>query len=144
MLPRALRAPAVLDLVYSVGILFAAWAAQLDWYAAVDWLDVVVHAVVTGLVATVAHLALLRLDAVAPVDDARLRRPRLGTAVTTAALGLTLATLWELGEWFGHTVIDQGIGVGYDDTVGDLAAGGLGAAVAGLALARSWRSSDRR
>lgn len=136
MIPRALGAPTVLDVAYCVTILFAAWAAQLDWYVSVEWLDVVVHAVVTGLVATMVHLALVKLAAVAPPDDPRLRRARLGSAITTAALGVALATLWEFGEWFGHTQIDERIQVGYGDTIGDLAAGTLGAVLAGLLLAR--------
>ncbi|WP_370615570.1 hypothetical protein [Mumia sp. Pv 4-285] len=136
MIPRALRAPASLDIAYCVSILVAGWAAQLDWYVAVSWLDVVVHAAVTGLVATVVHLALVRLDAVAPVDDARLRHPRWGSAVVTTALGVALATVWEFGEWFGHVRIDDRIQVGYADTIADLAAGTVGAVLAGILLAR--------
>ena len=62
LVPRAIGAPAGLDVAYCVTLLFAAWAAQLEWYAAVDWLDLAVHAVATGLVAV---LALLRAGALA-------------------------------------------------------------------------------
>jgi hypothetical protein len=136
MIPRALQAPAALDASYCVAILFAAWAAELDWYLAVGWLDVVVHAAATGLVAAMAHLALVRIGAVAPVDDVRLRRPRLGSAVVTTTLGVTLAVVWEFGEWFGHTRLDDRIQVGYTDTMGDLVAGTVGALVAAVLLAR--------
>src|SRR3954449_2925948 len=57
VLPRALDAPAVLDLTYCTPLLVAAWAADLDWFLAVGWLDVVVHAAATGLIAAVAHLS---------------------------------------------------------------------------------------
>lgn len=144
MIPRALGAPTVLDVAYCGTILFAAWAAQLDWYVSVEWLDVVVHALVTGLVATMVHFALVKLAAVAPPDDTRLRRARLGSALTTAALGVALATVWEFGEWFGHTQIDERIQVGYGDTIGDLAAGALGAVLAGLLLARGVLLSGAR
>ncbi|WP_418606141.1 hypothetical protein [Georgenia sp. SUBG003] len=50
------------------------------------------------------------------------------------AVGLALAVVWELGEWAGHTYLDPAIFVSYDDTIGDLAAGGAGAAVAGAWL----------
>ena len=43
MVPRAVGLPATLDAAYSLTILFGAWAAQLDWYAALPWLDLVVH-----------------------------------------------------------------------------------------------------
>ena len=60
VVPRALGLPAVLDVAYGTSLLVAAWAAQLGWYDAVPWLDLVVHGVCTGLVAAVAHLALAR------------------------------------------------------------------------------------
>jgi hypothetical protein len=136
MLARALALPAALDVSFCVTILVAAWAAVLDWYLAVGWLDVVVHAAVTGLVGAVAHLTLVRVGAVPPADAGWLRRPGLGAGVLTAALGVALATLWEFGEWFGHTHVDDRIQVGYTDTVGDLAAGTAGALVAAVLLAR--------
>jgi hypothetical protein len=136
MLARALALPTVLDLAFCSTILFAAWAAELDWYVAVGWLDVVVHAAATGLVAAVAHLTLVRAGAVAPVDAPTLRRPRLGGWLVTSACGVALATLWEVGEWFGHTHLDDRIQVGYGDTIGDLVAGAIGSLAAGALLAR--------
>src|SRR3954447_18983274 len=58
VIPRALAAPAVLDASYCLTILFAAWAAELDWYLRIGWLDVVVHAAATGLIAAMVHLLL--------------------------------------------------------------------------------------
>lgn len=143
MLARALALPTVLDLAFCATILVAAWAAMLDWYVAVGWLDVVVHAAATGLVAAVGHLTLVRVGAVPPVDAAALRRPRLGAGVLTAALGVALATLWEFGEWFGHTHVDDRIQVGYTDTVGDLAAGTVGAVVVAVLVALPSRGGRR-
>jgi hypothetical protein len=136
VIPRALAAPAVLDASYCLVILFAGWAAELDWYLRVGWLDVVVHAAATGLVAAGVHLFLVRTGALPAIDDATLSHPRVGAAVTTTAVGVALAVLWEFGEWFGHTYLDSRIQVGYTDTIGDLAAGALGALVAGVLLAR--------
>jgi hypothetical protein len=136
MIPRALVAPVALDTSYCVLILFAAWAAQLDWYLRVGWLDVVVHAAATGLVAAMVHLLLVRVGALPSVQHEALPRSRLGAAVSTTCLGVSLAVLWEFGEWFGHTYLDDRIQVGYTDTVGDLAAGALGALLAGVLLSR--------
>jgi hypothetical protein len=144
MLPRALRAPAPLDVACSLVLLVAAWAAELDWYLAVGWLDVVVHAATTGLVAVLAHLVLVRLGAAPDVAGSTPARPRLARFVLTLCFGATLAVLWELGEWFGHTVLDDRIQVGYPDTVGDLAAGLLGAAVGGAVLARGRQPDGAR
>lgn len=143
MLARALALPTVLDLAFCATILVAAWAAMLDWYVAVGWLDLVVHAAATGLIAAVAHLTLVRVGAVPPVDASGLRRPGLGAAVLVAALGIALATLWEFGEWFGHTHVDDRIQVGYTDTIGDLAAGAVGAVVVALLVARPARGGRR-
>ncbi|WP_205754370.1 hypothetical protein [Arthrobacter sp. CAU 1506] len=62
-------------------------------------------------------------------------------AVLLVCATVTLGVLWELGEWLGHTYITPEIGVGYDDTIGDLAAN-LAGAVLGAAIAvRSTRAA---
>ncbi|MCD4536448.1 hypothetical protein LRP67_20330 [Nocardioides sp. cx-169] len=136
VIPRALEAPAALDLSYCALLLFGAWAAQLDLYLRVGWLDVVVHAAATGLIAAMAYLALVRLGALSLARDPATPRWRLGRGVVTLALGTSLAVVWEMCEWFGHTQIDDRIQVGYADTMGDLVAGGVGSAVAAVLLAR--------
>ncbi|WP_185995233.1 hypothetical protein [Nocardioides campestrisoli] len=144
MLPRAIGTPQWLDVLYGGVLLFGAWAAQLDWYVTVPWLDLVVHAVATGLIGVLCWQTLVRVGALPgpALDDdgpapATVARPRLGAVVVTSALAAALAGLWEIGEWVGHAWIDPRIQVGYDDTVGDLAAGVLGAVIAGLLVART-------
>jgi hypothetical protein len=68
-------------------------------------------------------------------DAPYLRRAPIGAAVAVVALGLSLGVLWELGEWYGDAHVDPRIQVGYDDTLGDLVAGGAGSLVAGVATA---------
>ncbi len=131
MIPRALGTPAPLDLSFCATILVGAWAAMLDWYLAVSWLDVVVHAALTGLVGAIGYAALERLRLFGE------GMTRLGVVVVSSTLATTLALLWEMGEWFGHTVLDDRIQVGYEDTLGDLAAGVVGAVVAAVLLALS-------
>lgn len=133
LVPRFLRLPAALDLSFGASLLLAAWAAQLGWYETVPWLDLLVHTVCTGLVAAVGVMLLIRarmLELAGPTA-----RAKVGLAVTTAGVGALSAVLWELGEWAGHTFLDDGIDVGYTDTVTDLAVGLVGATLAGIALA---------
>lgn len=133
LVPRFLRLPPALDLCFGTSLLLAAWAAQLGWYETVPWLDLLVHAVCTGLVAAVGVIVLVRgrmLALGAPTG-----RTRVGLAITTAGIGALSAILWEVGEWAGHTFLDDGIDVGYTDTVTDLAVGLLGATLAGITLA---------
>ncbi|MCB7137464.1 hypothetical protein [Cellulosimicrobium marinum] len=135
-LTRGLDLPPALDVAYGTSLLAAGWAAQLGWYDAVPGLDLVAHVVCTGLIAAVAHLALVRWRLLPPAPAEPSARARAGLAVTTTALGALVAVLWEVGEWAGHTFLDDGIGVGYTDTVLDLAAGVAGALLAGALLAR--------
>lgn len=147
VVPVVVRAPAALDAAYGAALLVAAWCAVLELYQAVPWLDVVAHVGVTGLVAAVAHLALARTTGAVPdptavphptaVPDPTAvhgRAARAGAVVVTVALGLALSALWEVGEYVGHTYVDDAIFVTYADTVGDLVAGGVGSVVAGLWL----------
>lgn len=134
MVPRALGVSPPLDTAYGTALLASAWAAQLEWYRALPWLDLPVHAASTGLVAAVAYAALVRARALPDPGGVRTGRARAGVVVATTGLGAVLAVLWEVGEWAGHTFLDDRIGVGYSDTVTDLAAGLLGSAVAGLVL----------
>jgi hypothetical protein len=139
MLLRALRTPPGLDLATGVTLLVGGWAAQLDWYVAVAWLDVAVHLVATGLLALLAHHAAVRFAALPAPSTAMPRRIAWGAAAFTAAAGTALGVVWEMGEWAGHTWLDDRIQVGYDDTIGDLAAGLLGSVLAALWVARSHR-----
>jgi hypothetical protein len=134
VVPRLLAVPGPLDVTYGVAVLVAAWSGVLDVYTAVRWWDLVVHAVVTGLVAVLAYGLVVRLGvALDPADVAR-RSHRVGVPVLTTALGLGLSVLWEIGEWLGHTYLEPSIFVSEVDTLGDLAAGGVGSFVAGLAV----------
>lgn len=133
LVPRFLRLPATLDVCFGSSLLLAAWAAQLAWYDAVPWLDLLMHTVCTGLIAAVAVIALARgrMLELGTLPG----RARAGLVVTTTGLGALSAVAWEFGEWAGNTYLDPSITVGYTDTVTDLAVGLVGAAVAGVVLA---------
>lgn len=141
VVPRFLATLPALDLVYSTVLLFAAWSAVLDLYVTYDRLDGLVHAVVCGLTAFFALRVLVGSGILPAPADHLGGRARTGVWITTTALGWSLGVLWELGEWFGHTYLDDRIQVGYHDTVSDLTADGLGALLAGLVLA--WTARPR-
>ena len=138
--PRFLRLPPVLDLCFGFSLLLAAWASQLGWYEVVPWLDLLMHAVCTGLIAAVGVIIMIRGQMLEV--GALPGRARVGLVVTTTGIGALSAIVWELGEWAGHTYLDDGIDIGYADTVADLAFGLLGAMLAGGAVAakdQAWR-----
>jgi len=131
---RLLTGPG-LDTATGLLLVGGAWASLLDLYVRFPWLDLPVHVLATGLGAAALHQALVRLDVLPRPDAPYLRRAPIGAAVAVAALGLSLGVLWELGEWYGDAHVDARIQVGYDDTLGDLVAGGAGALVAAVATA---------
>lgn len=133
---RALKAPAVVDAGGGAVLLVAAWSSVADLYARISWWDLAVHLAATGVLAAMAYLLLGRLHAVPdPAAPApAVRAPRTAVVLLTTALGLGLSVLWEFGEWWGHNYVDSRINVGYDDTLGDLAAGAAGSVLAGMAM----------
>lgn len=130
VVPRFLGIRPGLDIAFCIIVLIAAWSALLELYDAIEYLDFVVHFFLNGLTAAVCYILAVRLDIVP--DPTRTPVPLWAIVALTTAFGLAAGVLWELAEWVGHTYIDESIFVGYDDTIADFAAGGLGALCAGL------------
>ncbi|HIX00203.1 MAG TPA: hypothetical protein H9871_08680, partial [Candidatus Nesterenkonia stercoripullorum] len=63
--------------------------------------------------------------------------------IHTTTIGLAISALWEMVEWIGFELFTEDIYTTYDDTIGDMAAGGLGALVAGILLAVAPSFFDR-
>lgn len=126
LLPRFLAAPAPFDLAFGLALLVAAWSNVLDLYTLVLGWDLLVHLVCTGLIAGLLYLMLDRARLVAD--------HRRSALVLTTVLALAAAAVWEMIEWFGQAVIDPSIYVTYDDTITDMAAGGVGGVLAGVAM----------
>lgn len=138
MLSRMIGLRSGLDLVTCVTVFVAAGSNVIDLYRAWTGWDLVVHLVCTGVLAAVALVLL---------DDARVieptRRRRSPIIVATMA-GLALSAVWEMVEWFGYRFITDAIFVTYDDTIGDMIAGGAGALIAGVLASRfSLTRADR-
>lgn len=136
MLSRMLGLRSGLDLTVCLTVIVAAGSNVIDLYRSWTGWDLVVHAVCTGVLAAVA---LVVLDDTGVV--ARTGRRRTPIVIATVA-GLALSAVWEMVEWFGYRFITDSIFVTYDDTIGDMVAGGLGALVVGV-LASRYRLTRR-
>lgn len=136
VLPRALGSPAWFDTLFCATLLLAVWAALLDWYVSLPALDLAVHALTTGLVGALAWQLIDRAGLLVPHTE--VVRARRAALLVTVMAATTLAVLWEIGEWLGHTYLDRRIQVGQSDTATDLVAGIVGAVLAGLLVARAW------
>jgi len=132
LVPRMLGLRPGFDIAVGVVSLVAVWSSVLGIYLTTRWWDLPMHFLTNGLYAALCYIVLVRLGVVA--EAARLPHPMLSAAVMTTALGLSLGVLWEVFEWFGHTFIDGEIYVGYQDSIGDLLLGGLGALLAGCSM----------
>lgn len=140
VLPRFLGIRPALDAAFGVALLVASWSSVLDLYEAwVGW-DLVVHCLLNGLVAAVAYIVAARAGVVPTVSGER--GPLTPAVVLCGCFGTTAGVLWEWGEWAGHRFIDSSIFVGYEDTLGDLAAGTVGSLLAGILL-RFWSAKSR-
>ena len=142
LVSRCLEISRLFDGVYGLTLLTAAWSSVLDLYARVGWWDLPVHFASTAVIAAMTYFLLSRLGAVTlPGGRTAPALTRLTMPVLVLSLGLAVSVLWELGEWWGHSFVDTTINVGYQDTMGDLAAGGLGALLAGLVMSMTARRS---
>jgi hypothetical protein len=97
----------------------------LDLYDAVVWWDDLNHFVNWLLLCLGIGLMLTRTSL----------RQQWALALLVAGMGAILAVLWELAEWYTFIRHGTELDTAYTDTLGDLALGTLGGAVAGLILA---------
>ncbi|WP_353987089.1 hypothetical protein [Ruicaihuangia caeni] len=132
LIPRMLGVRPAVDIAATVVITVAAWSAVLDIYHTMKWWDLPMHFSLNGLLAVCALLLLIRLDLIA--NPLEMPRPVATGTVIATAVGMALGVMWEFCEWFVKVYIDPETLVGYEDTLGDLAAGGLGSLAAGLAI----------
>lgn len=139
MVPRALGLASWLDVLVCSTLVVAAWAALLDWYLKVPALDLVVHAVTTGLVALLVWECFARIGSLA---RACRQWTTWGVAVTVVGSAMVLAVVWEVAEWLGHTYLDDRIQVSVADTATDLLAGLVGSIAAVGWVARAGRSRE--
>lgn len=138
MLSRMIGLRSGLDLVTCVTVFVAAGSNVLELYRAWTGWDLVVHLACTGLLAAVALVLLDDAGVVAPTGSRR-------TPIVVATLaGLALSAVWEMIEWFGYRFITDAIFVTYDDTIGDMIAGGAGALIAGVLASRFRLTREER
>lgn len=126
--PRFLGARPGIDLAIGLTVFIAAVSNVFDLYVRFTWWDIPVHLITTGVLTL---LVVLAADRAGVVFDRR----RWALGALSLAIGLALSALWEMGEWAGYTFVDSGIYVGYDDTVLDMVAGGIGSVIAAALVA---------
>ncbi|MCT1395366.1 hypothetical protein M4D51_06465 [Microbacterium sp. p3-SID338] len=133
MLPRVLGMRGGIDLAIGLIVLIAAASNVFDLYRTLPGWDLVVHFVCTGALAATGYLVLSRLGIVTAQESPAFR-PRIPIVLCTV-IGLAASAVWEMIEWAGRTFVTDEIFVTYEDTIGDMAMGGLGALAAGVLVA---------
>lgn len=132
--PRLSRMPRPFDAAFSLTVIVSAITGAAGWYETVPWWDIVAHVVTTGAAAAMIYLVLARYEVVHnPLDHGPPHhRPRI--ILLTTAFGLSVGVVWEFLEWIVYAFDPKAVGVGYVDTVGDLAADTAGSLIAGVFL----------
>jgi len=134
VLPRFLGARAAFDIIYCVSVLVASWSNVFDLYRTVPGWDLVVHFVCTGVLSLMLFVLASRIGVVpGGLDEGQAARVPI---VIVGMTGLAISAIWEMIEWAGYTFVTEEIFVAYVDTIGDMAAGGLGALLAGVIASR--------
>lgn len=142
LVPQVTMMPRPFDAAICATLLLATWSAVLDWYQTVDWLDDVVHFITNGAAAGALYLVLARVSLIRGTSGVDLQRSLATPVILTSMIGLAVGVMWEFVERL-DTILNPGTMYGYTDTIGDLAAGGLGSLAAGLTLL--WLlSADRK
>lgn len=131
--PRFLGMRPIADAAIVVILQAAAWSNVLDLYVRIAWWDLAVHFLGNGSIAVMLYLALTHAH-VLPDPRSPAFSPRMGVTLVTA-LGLSAGALWEMIEWIGRELASKEIYTAYEDTLSDMAVGGLGSVVGGALLA---------
>lgn len=132
--PRLLDVAAPFDAAFAATMLTATWARQQHWYVNVSWVDEAVHAVTPGATAAAVYLMLAKLDLLPDVRELTDATRRFSLVLLVTFVGLGLATIWEFFEWVENQYSPQSTHVGYNDTISDLALGGMGSVIAGALI----------
>lgn len=138
VVPRILGLRPGFDTALCLLALVAGWSSALEWYTTVFGWDKLVHFLLIGALSVL--VVVIGADLGVLTDPRRM--PLVAVVVVAGATGLAIGGVWEMFEWVGHTHLDSSISVGYDDTIGDLAADTAGAVVAGFVVRAS--IADRR
>jgi hypothetical protein len=133
LLPQVTFLPRPFDAAVCGTLLLATWSAVLDLYQSVYWLDDVVHFSTNGAAAAALYLVLARVSLIRGTSGTDFERNLATPVVLTTLIGLALGVIWEFVERL-DTILNPGTVYGYTDTIGDLAAGGLGSVLAGISL----------
>ena len=134
VLPRFLGARPGFDILACLSVLVASWSNVFDLYRTVPEWDLVVHFVCTGVLSLLLYVLAARTGTVPGGLGADL--PARVPIVLVGMTGLAISAVWEMIEWAGYTFVTDQIFVAYVDTIGDMAAGGLGALLAGVVASR--------
>lgn len=132
---------------FATFLLIATWASVQHWYRTIPDIDLPIHFFTVGSLGAAAYFLLSGTKLLPDVRDRTESPPSGAVVLWVTVVGVTAAVLWEFYEWTMEQLVPQGILVGYDDTLGDLLAGMLGCAAAGLCVvwwSRRVPSSSRR
>jgi hypothetical protein len=127
--PGRTRYPWLADLLVTGTAFSDVLGNRLDLFDQIVWFDDWMHVMNTALVGAAA--VLLTMD----------RSAGFWAVLERAvAVGLTISLAWEVFEYFSFVTNSPELTWAYSDTLGDLALGWLGTAIAAVCVHTAWRS----
>lgn len=135
VLVRLAEAPRPFDAAFALGMSFAAWGAFFGAFASVPGYELVARALVSGAIAAMLYLLLVRLRAVPDLAGRTDIHERTGILLTVTSLGFGVAMLYEIGAWALDGPFDAGATT-FGGLIGHMAIGfgASAAAAAGLVV----------
>jgi hypothetical protein len=147
VLARQISLPRPFDLAFLIGMSLQAWGNAFSLFEDIGWYDKVVHFVLPMAVAPLFYILLIRLNAVPDLAADTDARHHAGIVLITVSLGFAFGALYEIYEYVAVKLLNANLGIGYEDTITDLADDLLGSLLGGVLLviwARfGWATSRR-
>lgn len=137
---RFLDLPRPFETAFALLLVASGWASALGWYFEHPRIDIPIHFALTGTAAALTYVGLVRADLLSEPPRPCRGKSGASVALLVMMIGATLGVIWEQYEWLAENYVPSRILVGYDDAIGDLTNGLLGALVAGV-LMTAWLRS---
>ncbi len=134
-LALAARAPAGFETAFVWTLVLELWWNAVANLSSLEYGDETAHFVLPALVAPLLFFALERSGVARRPSACSPVLSLIALAMLAAGVTIGLGALWEIAEWGSDRLLHTDMSLGYNDTLTDLVADSLGAALGGLFLA---------
>lgn len=128
------KLPRPYDLFLMFAMVLIAFGTALDLYGRIDHYDKFVHGLSPLMWSPALYIVLVRLEILPDLGKSRAAHHLFGMFLVTLALGAAVGAGYEICEWSVDQIFGSNLVKGEVDTVTDLMADFIGAALGGISL----------